>query len=439
MIASRIQKAGRKTTTYSSGNGRPKYQVLPDLPPEEFEALKADIAQRGVQYAVIQDEKGNTLDGHQRERAVSELGITKYPITVIPGLSAEEKRHLALSLNVKRRHLTRPQMQALIEQELKRTPDIASQWLGEILGVDTKTVQAARRRLEATLEIPVLKKLRGKDGKNRVATYSRVVANTARELKIARAVASKLPPSCHGRIIDTITAGRHARRQERTEARDGRSVKRLSLDSIKLFHCPFQKLERVAGIRPSSVDLVLTDVPFGKEFLSQLCELAAFAERVLVKGGLFVTYTGQYYLPQVMEAFGKHLTYRWAAMSTWDGDSNLIHPLNIASQCKPILVYTKGPWTKRDRWGDVFFAATKEKRWHPWQQSLEEVERLVRYFSEPGDLVCDPCSGGATTAAACFNLGRRCIACDCEKEYVARGKKRLAAMIAQEKGKPKPR
>ena len=63
------------------------------------------------------------------------------------GLSEEEKRHLAISLNVKRRHLSRPQIQALIEQELRRTPDIADNWLGEILGVSDKTARAARNRL----------------------------------------------------------------------------------------------------------------------------------------------------------------------------------------------------------------------------------------------------------------------------------------------------
>jgi site-specific DNA-methyltransferase (adenine-specific) len=207
--------------------------------------------------------------------------------------------------------------------------------------------------------------------------------------------------------------------------------KQLPVDSIQIHHCPFQKLEKVAGIRPGSVQLVLTDIPFGKEFLPQLTDLAAMAERVLVTGGLFVTYSGQYWLPQVIDAFGQHLTYRWLAMSSWEGDSNMIHPLNIASQCKPILIFSKGPWKKRDRWGDVFFAATKEKRWHPWQQSLVEVERMVRYFSKPGDLVCDPCSGGATTAAACFGLGRRCVACDVEKKHVVNGRKRLAELAKE--------
>jgi len=154
-------KAKRKPAARSTANGRPKYQLLPDLPPEEYEVLKADIAEEGVLYAVFQDEYGETLDGHQRERVANELGI-KYPIVVLPGLTEEEKRHLVYSLNVKRRHLTTKQKQALVEQELKRTPDISSQWLAEILGVDDKTVAATRKRLEAGSEIPTLKKFRGK-------------------------------------------------------------------------------------------------------------------------------------------------------------------------------------------------------------------------------------------------------------------------------------
>jgi site-specific DNA-methyltransferase (adenine-specific) len=100
-------------------------------------------------------------------------------------LTEEEKRHLALALNVKRRHLTRPQMQALIEQELKRTPDLTNNWLAEILGVDDRTVLAARKRLESTSALRKFTKLRGKDGKSRVARYSRIVANTPAELRVA--------------------------------------------------------------------------------------------------------------------------------------------------------------------------------------------------------------------------------------------------------------
>jgi site-specific DNA-methyltransferase (adenine-specific) len=54
------------------------------------------------------------------------------------------------------------------------------------------------------------------------------------------------------------------------------------------------------------------------------------------------------------------------------------------------------------------------------------MEMLVRYFSEPGDLVVDTCGGGFTTAVACRNLGRRCISCDIDEGCVIRGQDRLA-------------
>jgi DNA-binding MarR family transcriptional regulator len=194
------------TAARSSTNGKPKYQPFPDLPPEEYDVLKADIAEHGIQYHLIQDDEGNTLDGHQRQRIAEELGIKTYPVKVLSGLTDEEKWHLALSLNVKRRHLNTKQKQALIEKELKRTPDIASQWLAEILGVDDKTVAAARKRLEARSEIPILKKLRGKDGKRYSTRFRQVIANTPGELRVAREVVGSLPDSCNGKLIDTVTA-----------------------------------------------------------------------------------------------------------------------------------------------------------------------------------------------------------------------------------------
>ena len=54
------------------------YQVLPPMAPEQFEALKRDIAERGVLTPIDLDEQGRVLDGHHRLRACAELGITDY-------------------------------------------------------------------------------------------------------------------------------------------------------------------------------------------------------------------------------------------------------------------------------------------------------------------------------------------------------------------------
>ena len=97
----------------------------------------------------------------------------------------------------------------------------------------------------------------------------------------------------------------------------------------------------------------------------------------------------------------------------------------VVSKWKPILLFSKGDWSKAGEWFDVSMVQSKEKDWHEWQQPLEEVSNLVRYFSEPNDLVVDPLAGGFTTAIACLNLGRRCVACDVDEAAVIRGQDRL--------------
>ena len=91
-----------------------KYQVMPPLTDEEYEALKADIAERGVQVPVEYDEEGNILDGYHRVRACQELGITDRPKVVRRGLSEEQKIEHALALNLNRRHLTREQRREVV-------------------------------------------------------------------------------------------------------------------------------------------------------------------------------------------------------------------------------------------------------------------------------------------------------------------------------------
>jgi hypothetical protein len=173
------------------------------------------------------------------------------------------------------------------------------------------------------------------------------------------------------------------------------------------------------------VSLVLTDIPYGRPFLSEVDDLGRLAGRILRDGGLFVSHCGQYYLPHILRVLEQHLTYRWQMASVWSGDSNLIHPLQITSQWKPILVFSKGTWQERKRWNDTSTVREKDKSWHEWQQDLDEVEMLVNYFSEAGDLICDPCGGSFTSAVAAQRTGRRFVGCDVERDCVSIGYERL--------------
>lgn len=81
-----------------------QYQLLPPLSEEEYLALKADVAKRGVLVPVEVDENGAILDGHHRLRIARELGI-EAPTIVRSGWSEQEKREHVLKVNLLRRQL----------------------------------------------------------------------------------------------------------------------------------------------------------------------------------------------------------------------------------------------------------------------------------------------------------------------------------------------
>ena len=101
---------------------REKYQVMPALPAEDYEALKADIAARGVMVAIEVDEYGNILDGYNRIKVCRELGINDYPVVVRSGLSEAEKLTHARRVNLLRRHLSQEQTAAARGRRAARRP-----------------------------------------------------------------------------------------------------------------------------------------------------------------------------------------------------------------------------------------------------------------------------------------------------------------------------
>lgn len=54
------------------------------------------------------------------------------------------------------------------------------------------------------------------------------------------------------------------------------------------------------------------------------------------------------------------------------------------------------------------------------------MQALVRDYSRPGDLICDPCAGGATTLLAAAIEGRRAIGAEMDPATFAKAQKRLA-------------
>ncbi len=68
---------------------------------------------------------------------------------------------------------------------------------------------------------------------------------------------------------------------------------------------------------------------------------------------------------------------------------------------------------------------------HPTEKPEELMERIVRDFTDPGDLILDPFAGSGTTGVAAIRLGRRFIGWERDPKYHAIAVKRLTAAREQ--------
>ena len=67
---------------------------------------------------------------------------------------------------------------------------------------------------------------------------------------------------------------------------------------------------------------------------------------------------------------------------------------------------------------------------HPTQKPLELIERLVLASSNEGDVVCDPFMGSGTTGVACVKNNRHFIGMEKNAEYFSSAEKRIMEEIA---------
>lgn len=401
------------------------FQLMPDLPSWEFEALKESIRQHGVIVPIIRDENGTIIDGHHRDRACRELKIKNVPTITLAGLTEEQKRDHALILNLVRRKITRKQMRQIIATELRRTPDISNRWLADIVGTTNKTVESVRQELLSIGEIPQCDSYRAKDGRRYPAT--RLYTERAKQADRARAALATLGNHAPRKAVTLKQLEREAKKKKRLDQSRGRYRQPDDHAPIRLYHSDFRDLEQVARIEPGSVDLVLTDVPYNREFTKQFDDLGAFVARFLKDGGVFAVYVGVIQVADAIKSFTRHLEYRATAFSSWLGDGPVIQPLQCVTQMTPVLVFSKGKWTRTTRWYNAFHNSAAEQDLHEWQKPLADVEHWLLSFSDPGDLICDPCAASGTVALACAKTGnrRRFVGGDCDRDVIRLAQKRL--------------
>lgn len=240
-------------------------------------------------------------------------------------------------------------------------------------------------------------------------------------------------------------------------------------------------VESLRALPSASAQLIIADPPYNigpafgidqewtrsNDWLPWVRSWLGECERVLAPGGSIFVYGIHHYIGHVqVEMYKLGLDYRrmiiWNYENGWSRSTR-----TLATHYEPLLWFSKGegytyhtirePYKSTDRlknriikngkeWvphpdgrmaGDVWrfpvlagrrFA--QERTSHPTQKPLSLTDRIVKHFSNEGDLVVVPFAGSGTECVSAARNGRRFWASEIKPEYVDITRQRLASAEA---------
>jgi len=191
--------------------------------------------------------------------------------------------------------------------------------------------------------------------------------------------------------------------------------------------------EMLREIPENNADAILTDPPYPREFIECWSGLSEFGNKVLKNGRFLFAYSGQLNLPEVYKRMGEKMKYVWQFALLHNGGSQAVHPSHVMCGYKPILVYCKDKPCFPDvgYFKDTIPGTGREKSNHPWEQSADELVRIILHYTKPNDLIIDPFCGSGTTGIACYKTGRRFICSDKEEKWIRIAQQRFNDLTAQ--------
>ena len=228
-------------------------------------------------------------------------------------------------------------------------------------------------------------------------------------------------------------------------------------------------LEILPTLEENSVDMVLTDLPYGTtscawDVIIPFEQMWKELYRVAKDNAAFVFTASQPFTSMLVMSNLKAFRHEWI----WQKNrgSNFANTVREPmKEHESILVFSKGKWTYNKQMQEraeggkaraeykVKFASKSENYrefegrdaqnlselrvpssvqkfntevgLHPTQKPVALFEYLIKTYSNQGDTVLDICAGSGTTGVACENLKRDYILIEKEEKYISVIKERL--------------
>lgn len=228
-------------------------------------------------------------------------------------------------------------------------------------------------------------------------------------------------------------------------------------------------LQKLKDLADSSIDMVLTDLPYGItqnkwDCLIPLDQLWFQYNRVLKKNGVIALTASQPFTSLLVVSNLDN--YRHEILWLKNRGSNFANTVREPmKEHESVLIFSQGKWTynkqMQPRTGGGLSRSKYALKWntqsenyqgfegrsakisklrvpsswqkfnvetglHPTQKPVPLFEYLIKTYSNPGDTILDSCAGSGTTAIACLETDRKAILIEKESKYIKVIKQRIS-------------
>lgn len=367
-------------------------KLIPPLTFDEFKQLEANILNEGIRDPLTI--WGNVLlDGHNRYEIATKHDI---PFTTVERFFDGELDAKIWMINNQfgRRNLSNYQRSVLaLEME-------------NVFSEKAKEQQV--RKPNSVCQISDKQKI---DTKKELAKTASVSHDTIAKVKVIQAKATEeVKEKLSSGNLSINEAYKEIKTVEKQQKKDDERAALAEIGKNAVIDIDFRlgDFETVfADLPDGSVDCIITDPPYPYEFIEVWSKLSRFAKRVLKPNGFCIAYSGQMYLPEVMQRMSENLDYYWTMAVYHEGQTQIVNGINLMCRWKPVLIFQNGKKKIENTFQDYFISEQREKSGHDWQQSKSGVAYLIEMFTKPNDLIFEPFAGSGTTMLVAKEKGRR--------------------------------
>lgn len=189
-------------------------------------------------------------------------------------------------------------------------------------------------------------------------------------------------------------------------------------------------LEMLPHFEQKSIDLVLTDPPYGagidntfNDNFNEILKLNLLSDVKLIM------FTSPKRIAEAIET----LKYEYQRIFWWYKPNDIAHSWHgFQMVSEAILIFKNGDvkYPRQARsFHDVFIKCNEKQPWHPCCKPLTVIKPLMMNLSFNDGIILDPFLGSGTTAVAAKQLGRKCIGIEIEEKYCKIAVERLKQEI----------